>query len=525
MELAIYSAKVFTADRSRPYAEAVLIKDGRFAVVGDNAAVKAAASAEARTLDLAGRLVAPGLVDAHLHFLSFGRTLSRVDLRGLTSIAACREKVAEAAGQLPPGKWILGWGWNHHLWSEGRGPAAADLDDLTPQNPVLLHRMCGHSVWVNTEAMRIAGLDSETVNPPGTEVVRDESGRPTGWIKEWDEVIECKLPEETLDELKDFAEAAQAEAIRRGVTGVHSLENLDSFKALAALNDDGKLKIRVHHSLPPDQVDRAVAEGLAKTDDDRLWFSQVKTFTDGSLGSGTALMHEEYSDEPGQLGIEFNTPEALLDHVTTAYQNGLDVAIHAIGDKALTNAIDALAKGREQFPGDHRDRIEHLQLFKDADLRRLVDMKIIASVQPVHIMTDWSVAERRWGPERSVNAYALKSLADAGLRLQMGSDAPVEPIDPKLSLIAAVTRQDMAGQPEGGWRPEQRLSLEEALADFSAPAAFASRREDRLGTISVGKLADLTVFEKDLFDVPPSDWLEVDVEMTVIGGEIVYQKA
>ena len=312
MELALINTKVFTGNLDCPYVAAVLIREGRIAVAGSTEEVRQAASPGAEIVDLAGRLVTPGLVDGHLHFLSFGRGLSQVDLRGLTSIAACREKVAAAVALAAPGEWILGQGWNHHLWSEGRGPSAADLDDLTPENPVLLYRMCCHSVWVNSKAMGLAGVDAETCNPSGTELVKDAQGCPTGWIKEWDQVIERCVPESTIQDRMKWAEAAQAEAFRLGVTGVHSLESLADYQALAALDGEGRLKIRVHHSLPPDELDAAFAQDIRPgLGSERLWFQQLKLFTDGSLGSGTALLHDEYSDEPGQCGLGIHRAPGL----------------------------------------------------------------------------------------------------------------------------------------------------------------------------------------------------------------------
>ena len=525
MELALINTKIFTGQPDKPYVEAVLIREGRFAVTGSTAEVRSAASPSAEMMDLAGRLVTPGLVDGHLHFLSFGRGLSQVDLRGLTSIAACREKVAAAVAKARPGEWIFGLGWNHHLWSDGRGPCARDLDDLTPDNPVLLYRMCCHSIWVNSQAMGLAGVDASTCNPAGTEIVKDAQGCPTGWIKEWDQVIERSVPEHTLEDRMKWAEAAQEAAFRLGVTGVHSHETMAEYQALAALERGGRLKIRVHHSLPPEELDTAFDQGIRPgAGSDHLWFQQLKLFTDGSLGSGTALLHEEYSDEPGQCGLEFTAPEDLVRHVKAAYQKGLDVAIHAIGDKALTNALDAYAAARACHPGDHRDRVEHVQLYREEDLARMKEMDMIASVQPVHVMSDWSVAERRWGAHRAPRAYAYQSLLEAGLHVQFGSDAPVEALNPVLGLMAAVTRQDMAGRPDGGWRPEQKFSLEQALTAFTSEPAYGARKESVMGTVEPGKWADLTVLEQDLFELDPAKWAKVQVELTIVNGEVVFRQ-
>jgi predicted amidohydrolase YtcJ len=322
-----------------------------------------------------------------------------------------------------------------------------------------------------------------------------------------------------------MALAAQEHALRCGITGVHTCETLTEWEALAALEAEGKLKLRVYHLLPPDDLDQAAARGIKPGHgSSRLWFNHVKLFADGSLGSGTALMHEPYADDPAECGIACLEREDLEDKIRLAYSRGCDVAIHAIGDLALTNALESIAAARKQYPGEHRDRIEHVQIYRPQDLALFRELDVVASVQPVFLGTDWAPADRRWGSERCRHAYAWKSLLESKLRVQFGSDTPVESINPLYGIHAAVTRQDPSGQPNGGWFPDQKLSLDESIKGFTAVAAWNTRRENQLGSIAPGKWADLTVFEKDLFNLSPEEWLSVKTAMTVVHGEVVYRK-
>jgi hypothetical protein len=526
MDLAIFSARIFTGLEQRPWAEALHIKGNRIAAVGDASEVKASCSGHTEKIELAGRLVTPGLVDAHTHFVNLGFFLETVNLRNLPSLAACREKIRDAAVSRRPGEWIVGRGWNHHIWKEMREPDIRDIDDLTPQNPAMLVRACGHSVWVNSLALREAGIDRNTPDPPGGRIDRDPAtGNPTGMIREARALIEQKIPAPGPEKIRNAALAAQREAVKAGLTGVHSCEKLAQWEALSALDAEGKLLLRVHHLLPPDQIEAARAKGIRPgSGTEKIWFGHVKLFADGSLGAGTALLHEPYIDEPDQCGIACLPVGELEEKIRTAYAAGWDVAIHAIGDLAVTNCLYAIEAARKTHPGPRRDRIEHVQLFRPSDLSLFKDLGVVASVQPVFVPTDWIPAEKRWGHTRCTHSYAWKTLAETGVPVQFGSDAPVEPIDPILGLQAAVTRQTTAGEPAGGWCPSQRLTLEESIRGFTRVAAWTARKEEVLGTIAPGKWADLTVFCRDLFQVPAENWPSVGIEMTVVGGEIVYRK-
>jgi predicted amidohydrolase YtcJ len=518
------STRIWTGDPARPWAEALGIRDGRIAAVGTEAEARAACPA-ADVVPLPGRLVTPGLVDAHLHFVNFGLHLGRIQLRGVPTVEACRERVREAVKRRPAGQWIIGRGWHEHEWPERREPTARDLDDIAPDHPVMLVRHCGHSVWLNSRAMAMAGIRRDTVDAPGARIERDDRGEPTGICREYRKIIEKIIPPPSLAERREAGLLAQREALRHGVTGVHSCETLQEWEALAAVDAQGALKVRVHHLLPPHEVETAIGRGLRLGHgSDHLWWGQVKLYADGSLGSGTALMHEPYADNPGERGLVVMDVPQLRERVELAYRHGGDVGIHAIGDLAVTNCLTAIRAARAAVPGTWRDRIEHVQVLQPSDLAAFRDMGVVASVQPVHLITDRPVAEKKWGLTRCRNAYPWKTLLRNRVQLQFGSDAPVEHINPLLSFHAAALRQDLAGEPAAGWFSEERLGLEEILHAFTVVPAWVSRKEGELGTLTPGKRADVAVFAEDLSRVPASRWTSVPVEMTLVDGEPAYRE-
>jgi len=523
--LALLSAKVFTGDPARPWAEAVGIENGKIAAVGSNGEVMSTLTGKVDKLSLPGRLVTPGLVDGHCHFLNYGLFLQRVDLRDLPSLAACRDRIREAVRCSKPGHWIVGRGWNHHFWEEKREPHRGDLDDIAPENPIMMVRACGHSQWVNSRALAAAKITRGTPDPAGGKIDRDpRSGEPTGMLRELRYLIERVIPVPSLEERKKAVLLAQEHALRLGITGAHTCERFQQWEAFEALDREGALKVRVYHLLPPDDLDEAAAHGVRPGHgSERLWAGHMKLYADGSLGAGTALLHEPYTDEPGNSGLAVLDLPLLQEKIEIAYRRGFHVGIHAIGDKAVTHCLLAIAGARKAHPGPRRDRIEHVQVYRPEDLTLFRELGIVGSVQPRFIATDWCVAEKRWGAERCRTGYAWRSLMDAGIPLLFGSDAPVEPMDPILGLHAAVTRQTPEGNPPGGWFPEQRLALEESLSAFTTAPAWVSGREDRAGRIRAAHWADLTVFARDLFVAPESEWPSVPVEMTIVNGEVLYQ--
>jgi predicted amidohydrolase YtcJ len=525
MDIAILSSRIYTGGPNRPWAEAMFVKNGKVEAVGHNAEIKACCGRSTHIFELPGRLVTPGIVDAHLHFVSFGLYLERVDLRDLTSISACRDRLKAAVAKKRPGEWIVGRGWNEHIWTDRREPCTKDIDDISPDHPVMLVRCCGHTVWINSIAMRLAGITREAVDAPGARIERDAGGNPIGLCREYRKIIEKIIPPPTLEERKAAALRAQAEALRYGVTGVHTCETLAEWDALAALEAEGKLQIRVHHTLPPEEVERAKAKGIELgKGSDRLWFGEVKLFADGTLGSGTALLHAPYADDTSTTGLECLTVAQMRERIELAYRHGGGVAVHAIGDRATTNVLDAIDKARAKFPGPKRDRVEHVQLMHPDDFARFRNMDVVASCQPVHLHTDMLVAEKKWGLDRCKYGYAWKSMLKTGIKVQFGSDAPVEHINPLLSFHAAIARQNPNGEPKAGWFPGERLTLAETLRAFTVVPAWTSRREAQLGTLAPGRIADVTVFAEDLSALAPEKLPSAQVEMTIVGGEVAHRK-
>jgi predicted amidohydrolase YtcJ len=525
--LAILSSRIFTGNTRMPWAQALFIKDGRIADVGSDEKIKnACRNAETETLKMPGRLITPGFVDAHCHFGLYGRSLLVVDLVGQPSITACRGRIKSAVEKRTPGEWIIGLGWNHHQWKDHREPTISDIDDLTPDNPAMMIRACGHTAWVNSFALQAAGITAATKGPDGGRIERDPTtGKPNGLIREALHLVQKVIPPMTRQEWENTILAAQDESLKVGLTGIHSFEGLEQWEAMASLETKNKLKLRVHHSIGHHEVGKAVSQGLTPgTGSDRLWIGHAKLFADGTLGSGTALLHEPYTDEPENSGLAVCSVEDLRKKIETAYEYGYDVAIHSIGDQATTNCLEAIANARKKHPGNRRDRIEHIQLLRHQDIRLFMDLGITASVQPIFLPTDWATADKRWGHARcSRGGYAWKTILKANIPTQFGSDCPIEPNNPLLGLHAAVTRQTLAGEPEGGWFPEERLSLEEGITGFTKTAAWSSHKEHLLGSITPGNLADLTIFQSDLFQLPVNSLPSVNVEMTIINGEIVYQ--
>jgi len=526
MNHVILSAAIFTGDPHNPWAEAIAIEGNHIKAVGRNVDILPLCGQKTRVEELPGRMITPGFVDAHTHFLSTGLAFQWINLDNLPSLEACRERIRLTVESTPSEQWIIGRGWDHHKWEDQREPTIKDLDDITPRNPAIMIRSCGHSDWVNSLALSRAHIDRRSPDPDGGKIERFGGGEPNGLIREARWLITDHIPPPGMEERKRAALLVQQEAVKVGITGVHSCEDLQKWEALAKLDEEGKLKLRVYHLLPGEQIQEAVERRIIPGyGSERLWFGHVKLFADGSLGSGTALMHEPYCDNPSACGIAFLSPEVLQNSVRLAYQHGWDVAIHAIGDKAVTNALEAVAASRAEFGNHHRDRIEHVQLFRLPDLTLFQDLAVVASVQPVFVPTDWAAAEMKWGPGRCETAYAWKTLLEAGIALQFGSDTPVESMNPLYGLHAAVTRRDLKGRPEDGWCPNQKLTLEQCLAGYTRTAAWTSRREQQLGKLAAGMWADLTIFDRDLTRLPPDEWLEAEVEMTIIGGEIVYRKS
>lgn len=530
--LVIVNAVVRTMDARGAVASAVAVRDGRIVFVGDDRGAREAGrggrrGGPAEVIDLSGACVLPGLVDAHLHFAWFARSLEDVDA-GTRTRAEAVERVRARAAESPPGAWIGGSSWDHNVWD--RLPNRADLDAAAPRHPVALKAKSGHALWVNTLALDAAGIRPGTSDPAGGRIARDASGEPTGILYENAmDLVRTAIPEQSAEAIASAMRAAQDRALEAGLTGFHDFDGLPAFRAFQLLRERGKLRLRVLKGIPREALGEAAALGLRSGfGDELLAVGQVKMFADGALGPQTAWMLAPYEGSTG-TGIPTMTPEELRADVGRAREAGLACAVHAIGDAAVRAVIDAFAAAREnggREDADARpalpDRIEHVQLISPVDLPRLGRLGITASMQPIHATSDMLIADRYWG-ERAATSYAWRSVLASGAPLAFGSDCPVETISPVAGIHAAVTRRRADGTPgPDGWRPLERLSVEQAVRAYTLGAARAAGREGEAGTIEPGKLGDFTVLDADPFVVDPREILDIPVRATIIAGRVCW---
>jgi len=523
----LVNANVYTVNPRQPRATAIAIVGNRILAVGDEQAIGSLTLPAACREDLEGAFVLPGLIDAHVHLMQTGLAMQRVNLDGALTVNEAVQRVRARAMQTPAGTWIQGWGWQQSAWG-GSFPTAQQLDAATTAHPVALRAKSGHALWVNTLALRLAGVTSQTVSPPGGEIVRNAHGEPSGVLLEAAmDLITRHIPPPTPAEEEEATLLAMRAMNRAGLTGVHCMDGkggINSFRAYQRLREAGRSTLRVCKQLPAEDLAAIIGAGLRSGfGDPWLRIGGVKIFADGALGPRTAWMIEPYEGEPDNFGIALYSAEALAALVHQAQANGLSVTVHAIGDRANRTILDILeAQAGEARPAHRplRHRIEHAQVLHPTDIPRFGKLGLIASVQPIHATQDMHMVDRYWGA-RGRYAYAFRSLRDGGARLALGSDSPVETFDPLIGLHAAVTRQRRDGTPAEGWYPEQRLTIEEAIHGFTLGAAYAGYAEHELGSIEPGKLADLTVLSDDLTRIPPEAIPEVRVLRVMVDGEWV----
>ncbi len=532
----LHNAYIHTQDPAHPTGSAILIDRERIVAVGEaNNLLPQYPGAEKQ--DMQGRVILPGLTDAHLHLKHYSLSLQKVDCETRTK-EECLHRVEERARKARPREWILGHGWNQNVWNSappmggGAGvsdwPTAAELDAIAPNNPVYLTAKSLHAAWANTAALKLANITNQTSNPQNGQLQRDARGDLTGILLETAmELVGNIIPEPAVHEIAEAMERAQSILWRMGLTGVHDFDRRDSFMALQDLHAQGKLRLRVLKNLPVELLDQACDLGLrAGFGDDWLRIGSIKVFMDGALGPHTAAMFQPYIGEEDNRGILNMDGEELFEHGRKAARVGLGLTVHAIGDRANHEVLEAYEQLREYERENNlpalRHRIEHVQVIHPDDAARLGKLNVIASMQPIHATSDMLMADAFWG-ERSRLAYALKTQLNYGARLALGSDAPVESPNPFLGLHAAVTRRRADGSPSpDGWYPEQRLTMAEAWEGFTLGPAYAANMEDRLGRLAPGYLADLIVLEKDPFTCDPDDLLEMQSSATMVGGEWVY---
>lgn len=529
--LLLLNGTIYTMDSSRPRAQAVATKGSRIEAVGTDEELRGLATkGDWRIVDLRGSAVLPAFTDCHLHFLEYALKYTEVSLGEQLSLEEALSRVQEYVQHVEVGAWVRGWGWSDSTWPPGGVPWRQVLDRVAPEHPVVLTKKDGHVIWVNSEALRRAGVDEDTPEPSGGVIERElGTGQPTGILKEGAMHLVCDaIPSLSAEERQTALRRAAAAAHELGITGIHDCgswqsvkdESLGDYQGMIGRNELG---VRVFMMLSRANLDEAIKVGLRSGfGDSHLRVGNVKLFCDGTLGSQTAEMIEAFLEQPENKGVAAISQEELEDTVYRASSAGIACSVHAIGDKANRRVLDAFEKVRRAGLGPQlRHRIEHVQLLHADDVPRFKKLQVIASMQPIHATQDIQLADRYWG-ERAKLAYAWRSLLQTGARLAFGSDAPVESLNPLVGIHAAVTRQRADGQPEGGWYPEQRLTVGEAVHGYTLGAASACGTEGDRGSVTVGKVADLVVLSHDIFEIPPADILSTHVVATVFDGSIVH---
>ena len=534
-DLVIKNAKIVTIDKDNPRAEAIaVIGESIIAVTSNKKIDQYIQEGTTKVIDAKGRLLIPGLNDAHCHFGSINPDY--IDLRYITDPKIITERVKVKVAQAKPGELIRGGRWEHEMFHDRQWPTKELIDPVSPNNPVALSRADGHSVLVNSYIIKNSGITKDTPDPFGGEIQRDpETGEPTGIFKEtakgllkYGAVRVKRTPEEEEERSMKGWQAAFDMAARLGVTTVQLPPG--SFQMYQKFRDMDKLTLRVYagRRLPEDEKQLEKYLDLLKTyprEDNWIRFGYLKGFIDGTLGSGTMLVFEPFEDEPDKTGLAMMPYEELERRIVAADKMGFQIGIHAIGPKANNWILNAFEKA-QQVNGkrDSRHRSEHAQVLTLEDIPRFGELGVIASMQPTHCITDKRFAEKRIGRERCKGAYAWRRLLDAGAKIAFGTDYSVEPLDPLEGLYGAVTRKDRAGEPGPGWFPDQKLTMEEAIELYTLDSAYAEFMEDLKGMIKEGYLADMVIYDKDLMTIPPEEIMKALVDYTIVGGKVVYQR-
>ncbi len=527
--LVLVNGTIYTMNAAQPKAEAIALNPESGAVVGVGSSVdiQRLGGPMAELVDLRGRTVLPGFIDAHIHLLSYNQQLQAVNMLGARSEQEAAARVQERVARAAKGDWITGGMWDKNLWPGDAFPTRATLDAVAPDNPVAMRSKDGHVLWVNSRALALAGVTRESPDLEGATIARDASGEPTGVLKEYAAIglIERVIPTqtETASTLKETMRFLH----RRGITSIHDIEDHQAVQHFQRLHAHNELGLRVLFFFPKNSLRALGRLGLqAGFGDDWLRLGGVKIFADGTLGSQTAAMLDPFEGAPDNRGILAVPPDEMKAIVEMAAGNRLHVAIHAIGDYACRVALDGIEQAQAQAQGTPgaetvRYRLEHVQLIAPEDIERMARMKVIASVQPFHAVADRDVAEHYWG-ERYHRAYAYQTLRQSGISLALGSDAPVETTDPLRIIHAAVLRRDDQTPERAPWLPEQSLSVAQALWSYTLGAAYAGGEEGRKGSLEVGKLADLVVLGADPFAMPSAELPQTPIEATIIGGKVIF---
>jgi len=533
-DLVLVNGKIYTVDNARPLASALAVRGGKVMFVGSDVEARRLGSRSATVIDLGGRTVFPGFIDAHAHLLGLGNLLRRVNLAGSSSYDEVIARVKAFSKEVKPGEWILGRGWDQTRWPGREFPTHDALSRAFPNNPVVLDRVDGHAILANAKAMELARVTAATTDPAGGRIIRLASGAPSGvFVDNAEDLIGRTIPASTRADTRKAILAAIAEANRWGLTGVHdagaSAETIGIYEELAKA---GNYNLRNYVMLSdpgapalPGRGNPYIRRGpQSALYDGHLWIRAIKLYADGALGSRGAALLAPYADEPANSGLLVSTPDHIQAMAASGLRSGFQVNIHAIGDRGNRIALDAIEWALGLVPrANHRFRIEHAQVVSPEDIPRFAKLGVIPSMQPTHQTSDMGWAETRVGPQRIRGAYAWRSLLNTGVIIPSGTDFPVEEVNPLLTFHAAVTRQDPNNLPPGGWYPEQKMTREEALQSMTIWAAYAGFQESVLGSLTPGKFADFVVLDRDIMRIPDTEILGTRVVSTWIGGKRVYE--
>lgn len=528
-DLIITNAKVWTVDKARPTAQAVAVLGERLVAVGSNADVEAWRGSATRIIDAGGRLLLPGFNDAHVHFMDGGLQLDSVQLNDTTSAQEFARRIQEQVKRTPQGQWIRGGDWDETKWTPPQLPSKELIDPLTPDTPVFVNRYDGHMSLANSVALRLAGITAQTPDPPGGVIVRDAQGNPTGALKDaaMDYVYKV-IPPLTHEQRLQAAKRALAHASSLGVTSVqHMNPEYDDIAVYSELLRRRELTTRIYAAPLIPQVEDQAKLGVGRAfGGSYLRIGALKGYADGSLGSATAYFFEPFSDQPNNHGLlsDAMQPLSLMrDRMMRADAAGLQLCTHAIGDQGISIILDLYDEIiKAHGPADRRFRIEHAQHMAAKDFDRFAKLRVIASVQPYHAIDDGRWAEGRIGHDRASRTYAFRTLLDHGVRLALGTDWNVAPLNPMLTVYAAVTRATLDGKNPAGWFPEQKLTVAETIEAYTIGSAYAEFQEKEKGSITTGKLADMVLLSEDIFSIPPERIREVKVLKTIVGGRVVW---
>jgi len=525
-----HSGRIYTNDPASPWAEAMLVRGEEILAVGDDDEVTGLADKGARVVDLKKHFVMPGFNAAHVHIGGAGQDWLAVRLNGAQSVTELQKRLAEGVAQHKEGEWIAGSGWDHTFWPEKKFPNRQQLDVVSPKNPVILTHISGHVAIANSLALQLSGVTKSTPNPSGGEIEKDEQGEPTGMLKEGAamHLVESKIPSPTPEQRRRGIELALADLAKNGVTSAQDNSAWEDFLTYRAIKNDGKLTVRITEWLPfaapLEKLEQMRRDG--GTTDPWLRTGALKMVTDGALGSRTAAMLAPYSDDPSTSGIMTMEPEKLRTLAVERDKAGFQLNFHAIGDRANRVALDAFeAAAKANGPRDRRDRIEHAQVVALSDIPRFARLPVIASMQPSHETSDMRWAEQRVGPERAKGAYAWASMQKFGVRLAFGTDYDVEPISPFRGLYACVTRELPTGGPQGGWQPQEKISLADCIRAYTSGSAYGEFMEGKKGELKAGEFADFIVLSNDLTKIEPREYMSTRVLRTVVGGRTAYAAA